>query len=112
MFRVDVNRPPSAPCYDRQANLADLPPNAEIPKSFKHRGSGLASPHSSCMPVEVFPISTHPKRTKELYIYKTLLQHEFIDDQDQLCSGCRMKSNARVPWLVDPCSRLAGKSRT
>lgn len=70
MFREDDNRPPSAPCYDRQANLPIyFPPNAEFSQTIRNiQGPALASTRSSCILSRSFPFEPVPKDEKIIQI--------------------------------------------
>lgn len=73
MFREDDNRPPSAPCYDRQENPPNIPSNAEFPQTTRNTRclvSRLPAPHACRRGLSHLNPS---QRTKEIYIYKTLL---------------------------------------
>lgn len=105
MFGQEDKRPPSAPCYDRQANLPKIPPNAEFPKPFETPGAWS----------RVYPLPLHAcrglsrnpsQRTKELYIYKTPLLQEFANHRGQVCGQCCVKCHGRMSSFALPVCSL------
>lgn len=100
MFPEDDNGLPWAPCYDRQAKLPNLPPNARDPQTIQNTRSLVSrlSAPNAC-PVEAFPTGPVPKDQKKLYRYKTMLLQELVNDRSQLCGQCCTKCHARIAAL-------------